>query len=90
MGLNYKIQYKKGAENRVADALSRVNHAQPLLNAISVAQPTWLSELQGAYLQDEIASKLLQELSISSPMGHYKVKDGFFITRLESGLVILS
>lgn len=77
LGLNYKIQYKKGTDNRVADALSRVEHSSSTqLNATSVVQPTWLSKLQNAYLQDEVATKLLSELSISSPVGHYKMKDG--------------
>lgn len=40
LGLNYKILYKKGTENSVADALSRVSHAQTSdLAAILVAQP---------------------------------------------------
>jgi hypothetical protein len=37
MGLKYKIVYKKGAENRVADALSRTNHADAVeFQAVSV------------------------------------------------------
>jgi len=71
------IVYKKGIDNRVADALSRVSH-QPSseLAAISVSQPTWLKEIQQAYLQDEAAMKLLSELSVSSPVGHYSLHSG--------------
>jgi hypothetical protein len=43
MGLNYKIVYKKGVDNKVADALSRVSQALPYdLSAISVVKPLWL------------------------------------------------
>lgn len=38
MGFSYEIQYKSGTENKVADALSRVNGAELLLMAISVIQ----------------------------------------------------
>jgi hypothetical protein len=41
VGLQYKIAYKKGIENRVTDALSR-HHASPLeLAALSTCSPTW-------------------------------------------------
>ena len=77
LGLQYKIQYKKGCDNRVADALSRVCHPSTSeALALSMAQPTWLAEVQHAYLSDEVASKLLTTLSTSSPVGHYKLVDG--------------
>jgi hypothetical protein len=41
MGLNYRIQYKKGVTNTTADAFSRRVHHDTLL-AISSAEPTWL------------------------------------------------
>jgi hypothetical protein len=40
LGLQYKSFYHKGAENRVADALSRRQHES--LVAISECQPAWL------------------------------------------------
>ena len=39
LGLNYKIQYKKGITNLAADALSRRDHSNSIL-AISAAEPT--------------------------------------------------
>lgn len=54
---NFTIQYKKGAENRVADALSRL---LPKCMAISAPVPTWTEELVESYLADP-ASKILQE-----------------------------
>lgn len=70
LGLNYKIVYKQGSENRVADALSRTTHgAKHELSAVSVATSTWVQKLQDAYLKDPDTSKLLQELSVQSPSG---------------------
>lgn len=64
-------------DNRVADALSRVSHEHMSeLAAISMSHPTWLTEMQHAYLQDEAAVKLLSELSVSSPVGYYCLKSG--------------
>lgn len=60
LDLNFKIVYKQGAENRVVDALSRTNHAETVdLQAISVLTSPWLQQLQAAYLEDPVSSKLL-------------------------------
>lgn len=76
LGLNYKIIYKKGTDNRAADALSRVNHSSSELAAISSPQPLWLQDIQNAYTEDEGSTKLLAELSISSPVGRYTLRQG--------------
>lgn len=45
--MNFKILYKKGSENTVADALSCATHQQPTeIAATSVLQPIWLTDLQ--------------------------------------------
>lgn len=41
LGYNYTIEYKKGKENKIADALSRAPHATKLL-AISQLIPVWI------------------------------------------------
>lgn len=51
IGLQYKFQYKKGSENKSADALSRVGHFFSL-QAISVAQPVWIQVVVNSYVVD--------------------------------------
>lgn len=41
LGLQYKIQYREGVENRAADALSR-QPQEEFTAAVSVAIPKWL------------------------------------------------
>lgn len=90
MGLNFKILYKKGSENTVADALSHAAHQDPTkIAATSVLQPVWLTDLQAAYLQDPELLELLQQLSVASPMGHFSLHNGLikFKNRLWLGSV---
>lgn len=44
MGLQFQIVYKKGKENLVADALSRVGTMMELA-AVSEVQPIWVQEV---------------------------------------------
>jgi hypothetical protein len=72
MGLNYKIVYKKGVDNKVADALSRVSQTTSYdILVVSVVKPLWLQEIQSSYHNDPHSAKLLAELSITSPQGFY-------------------
>lgn len=53
LGLQYTISYKKGSENRGAEALSRMPHSVsetlPELHAISSTQPVWLDDIVASY-----------------------------------------
>ncbi|KAJ4802427.1 polyprotein [Rhynchospora pubera] len=72
IGLDYIIEFKKGKANVVADALSRRSptHNQDTsnfsnhLNTLhtSFIQPLWEREVKRSYANDELATKLLQEL----------------------------
>lgn len=77
MGLSYKICYKKGIENRVVDALSRVsnNPSQGLL-AIYTLQPVWLQELVDAYSTDPMTTNILSTLAVNNPSGHFSLQQG--------------
>jgi hypothetical protein len=66
MGMQYKIVYKKGSENRVVDALSRRPHLDSEINAISSCQPAWILTIVDAYQQDQHARELLQRLAIAT------------------------
>jgi len=66
MGLNFKITYRQGKENKAADALSRVAYLLPL-QAVSVVQPAWVQEVLNSYATDQQAQQLLQQLAVSSP-----------------------
>jgi hypothetical protein len=62
MSLQYKILYKKGADNGAADALSRRRHPEQLL-AISSIKHLWLDEVVLVYQTDPEAVKLLSQLA---------------------------
>jgi hypothetical protein len=53
---NYSIEYKRGAENRVADALSRREHN---IAAIFSAIPAWTTEIEQSYTNDKQYTKLI-------------------------------
>lgn len=61
LGLNYKVEYKQGKLNRVADALSRAHHSKQVL-AISTVVPTWLNQV----VQDTNCADMITKLSIDS------------------------
>lgn len=63
MGLQYKLKYKKGQENKAADALSRKEEDES--QAISTCVPKWLEIVQEGYEKDEEAKHLLTELSLN-------------------------
>jgi hypothetical protein len=48
MGLQFQIVYKKGVENAVADALSRVSYLMTL-SQVSEVQPLWVQEVLNSY-----------------------------------------
>lgn len=64
MGLQYKIQYKKGAENIVADALSRQEVAEEF-GAISSGKPRWMEIVIEGYADNAEAQRLLTSLSLN-------------------------
>jgi hypothetical protein len=77
LGLTYKIVYKKGVENRVADALSRqIHEGTEELLAVSQCTPIWMERIVQGYLQDPAATTRLAQLSVVSPQGNYSLMKG--------------
>jgi hypothetical protein len=64
LGLQYKVVYKKGVENKVADALSRKLYHSATCFAVSVVTPAWLSEVVDSYQNDDHALSLITKLSV--------------------------
>jgi hypothetical protein len=65
LGYNYTVEYKKGKENKVADALSRVKH-RVLSMFSSSAIPVWITEVIQSYKEDTKCQELMQQLIVES------------------------
>jgi hypothetical protein len=66
LGLQYKLCYRKGLENRAADALSRRQHdPHETIAAITECQPAWLADVRASYQGNPQAMNLLAKLQIS-------------------------
>ena len=64
LGYNYTVEYKKGKENKVADALSRVK--QKIYSLISsAAVPVWITEVVQSYKGDTKCKELIQQLTVA-------------------------
>ncbi|KAJ3686553.1 hypothetical protein LUZ61_015717 [Rhynchospora tenuis] len=68
MGLDYKIEYKKGVENKVADALSRRASTDKLLSlcsgeisAVTELIPSWVDEIKLSYTEDVWMGEMLKK-----------------------------
>lgn len=66
MGLQFKVVYKPGKENTVADALSRVGQLMAL-QTVTEVQPLWIQEIVNSYVTDFDAQTLLAQLCVQSP-----------------------
>lgn len=76
LGLQYRIVYKPGADNRVADALSRRSH-EPELFLVSTVVPSWLEDIVASYASDLKATELISKLAISpSADSHFTFQQG--------------
>ena len=69
LDLTYTIFYKKGVENKAADALSRRPHtAKEMLHElhrISSVQPLWLEDIIPSYVDDPFSAALFQRLALN-------------------------
>ncbi|KAJ4807982.1 polyprotein [Rhynchospora pubera] len=86
MGLDYKIEYKKGIENKVADALSRqvTGRKEEKFETLTVTEliPQWVDEIKDSYINDTWIeglqnknSGLNSESKFTQSNGLWKYKD---------------
>jgi hypothetical protein len=75
-GYNYKIEYKKGKENKEANALSRRPHHVHTMALTSIV-PLWVNEVLDNYIEDVKYRELEEQLRISPTIvPHYTMVNG--------------
>uniref|UniRef100_A0A8R7V9Y7 Integrase catalytic domain-containing protein n=1 Tax=Triticum urartu TaxID=4572 RepID=A0A8R7V9Y7_TRIUA len=86
LGYNFTVEYKKGKENKAADALSRVKYMASMLT-VSTNTPTWIKEVVKSYKSDTRVQELIAECAVSkdSPSS-YSYKNG--ILRFHNKVVV--
>ena len=62
MGYDYDISYKKGKENLVADALSRMNSAKLMVMAVFGISSELMSKIEKSWDTDEELQSLISQL----------------------------
>lgn len=86
LGLRYKVVYKKGSDNNIADALSRRRHPPSSCFALSVVTLEWCSDIRQGYQTDPQATTLLTKLATTSnSVPHFSLVDVCYIIRTDSG-----
>jgi len=87
LGYDFVIEYKPGCENRVADALSRLNdsavlHEEASISFISFPTPDWITDLKSSYPADPHTTTLLHSLQHdnSCPKG-FTLQQGLIIRK---------
>ncbi|KAA8517141.1 hypothetical protein F0562_017434 [Nyssa sinensis] len=78
LGFDFLVEYKKGKDNLVADALSRkFEDAPATLAALSFPSAHWLSDLRVSYSEDPKLQKLISEFAGRDlDVTKYSMKDG--------------
>lgn len=91
MGYDFTIEYKKGKENLVADALSRRNASG--VAAISTPVPNWLDPIKDEVQSNQTMQELVGKCEQDEAVGPWEFKDGILYfknkiyLRLDSSLI---
>lgn len=76
-GLQFRILYKPGSSNRVADALSRKPAHDSVCSAVSVITPQWIQEVTDGYSRDSETTDMIAKLSIDPhSLPGFSLRDG--------------
>jgi Integrase zinc binding domain len=72
LGLEYEIQYKRGSENIVADALSRRVHANEEMEALALTEvnPQCVEEVKESYTGDSWAQQVFTQFANGIDLPH--------------------
>jgi hypothetical protein len=85
MGYDYKIEYKKGKENKAADALSRRPQENTLMS-ISTAVPLWIKDVLSSYIDDPKCKEVQEQLRINPASGPiFSLSNGIIRYKNRSG-----
>ena len=77
LGLQYRIVYRSGSDNRAADALSRHPSPPAVCAAVTSLVPSWISAVLASYRHDSFATTMLTKLSVdSAAIPHYSLQSG--------------
>jgi hypothetical protein len=90
LGYDFLVEYKKGVENKVADALSR-RHSEAAnisLSLLSLPVLGWVDDLKAQYLLDPKLQLLLNGIITSSAPENTLSEMGFFCIKTEFSWVI--
>jgi len=61
LGYKYTVEYKKGRENKAADALSRVKyHLRAIFSSSAI--PAWITEVTDSYKEDNKCKEIIVKL----------------------------
>lgn len=66
LGLQYRIIYRPGSDNRAADAMSHHPAPPAVCAAISEVSPTWVQAVLSSYRTDASAGNLLSKLALDA------------------------
>jgi hypothetical protein len=82
LGYDFVVEYKKGVENRVADALSRKEGWEEgiILSLLTIPIAGWVEQLKHQYGEDEILQQLLERWNKNElDTRRYSVRDGLLL-----------
>lgn len=77
LGLQYRIVYRPGTDNRVADALSRHPAPSGVCSVVSTLVPSWSAAVLASYTSDPVATALVSKLALDpAAVPHYTLHLG--------------